>query len=89
MQTMIRTACHQVCEHIGCCGVPAAVQLGTADEKQGLCNIAFACTRIAGKNETLFSSYKVQFCKFHYMGLIHSSLEGKVEIRKQFSLRQS
>jgi hypothetical protein len=60
VEAIVGTACHKVCEHVGCRGIAAVVLLSTAYEEQGLCNMAFAGTGIPRDHKPLLTSYKVQ-----------------------------
>src|SRR5208337_692547 len=89
MEAIVGAARHQVCEHVGCCGIAAVVLFSTPNQKQGLCNIALAGAGIPRKHKPLLTPYKVQLCKLHYLGFVYAGLEDKVEVRKQFPFRQS
>lgn len=86
MEAVVSSARHQFSDHVGGRSVPAAVQLCAADEKQGFCDMAFPCARVAGDHKPLFASYKIHLCNLHHLGLIYSGLESKVVVGEKFSL---
>jgi len=89
VEALIRTACHQLREHVGSGGIAAAVEVSASDEKQGLGDMAFSGARVACNHKPLFTPDKVEFCDLEYLGFVHPGLEPKVEVRKEFALRES
>jgi len=86
VKAVIGPTCHQLSEHVGCSGIPAAVQFRTAYEKQCLGDVAFPRARIPCDDEPLLTPYEVQLRNLHHMGLVYPGLESEVEACKKFSL---
>lgn len=88
VEAQIRTACHQLREHVGSGGIAAAVEVSASDEKQGLGDMAFSGAGVACNHQPLFTPHKVQFGDLQDLCFVHSGLELKVEVRKELSLRK-
>jgi len=89
VEALVRTAGHQLREHVGSGGIATAVEVSASDEKQGLGDMAFSGAGVACNHKSLLTPDKVQLCDFQDLGFIHPGLEGKVEVRKEFALRES
>ena len=89
MEALIRAACHQLREHVGSGGIAAAVEVLASDEKQGLGDMAFSGAGVAGDDQPLLTPDKVQFGDFHDLCFVHPGLEAKIEVRKEFAIRES
>ena len=87
-KALIGEACHQLREHIGSGGIAAAIEVSASDEKQGLGDMAFSSTGVACNHKPLLTPDKVEFCDLEYLGFVHPSLEGKIEVREEFALRE-
>jgi len=88
VKALIRAACHQLREHVGSVGIAAAVELSASDEKQGLGDMAFSGAGVACNHKSLLTSDKVQFRDLQDLCFVYPSLEAKVEVRKELSLRK-
>jgi len=88
-EALIRAAGHQLREHVGSGGIAAAVEVSAANEKQGLGDMAFSGAGVACNHEPLLTGDKVQLRNLQDLGFVHPGLEGKVEVRKEFALRES
>ena len=88
MEALIRAACHQLREHVGSGGIAAAIEVSASDEKQGLGDMAFSSTGVACNHKPLLTPDKVEFCDLEYLGFVHPSLEGKIEVREEFALSE-
>jgi len=88
VEALIRAACHQLREHVGSGGIAAAIEVSASDEKQGLGDMAFSSTGVACNHKPLLTPDKVEFCDLEYLGFVHPSLEGKIEVREEFALRE-
>jgi len=86
VETAIGSASHQLGEHIGGRGIPAAVKFRTACKKQRFSDVAFPRAGVPRDHEPLFAPYEIQFRDLHHLGLVHAGLEYEVEVCKQFSL---
>jgi len=89
VEALIRAACHQLREHVGSGGIAAAVEVLASDEKQGLGDMAFSSAGVACNDKPLFAPDKVQLCDLQDLCFVHPGLEPKVEVRKEFALRES
>ena len=88
VEAQIRAACHQLREHVGSSGIAAAVQVSASDEKQGLGDMTFSGAGVACNHKPLLTSDKVQLRDLQDLCFVHPGLEGKVEVRKELSLRE-
>jgi hypothetical protein len=89
MEAQIRSACHQLREHVGSGGIATAIEVCASDEKQGLGDMAFSGAGVAGNHKPLLTADKVQFCDFQDLCFVHPGLEPKVEVREEFAFRES
>ncbi len=51
--------------------------------------MTFAGTRVAGNDQALLSSDKVQLCDFQDLSFVHTGLKLKIEVRQELSLRKA
>jgi len=89
VEAQIRAACHQLREHVGSSSIAAAVQVSASDEKQGLGDMAFSGAGVACDDKPLLTPDEVQLGDLQDLCLVHPGLEGKVEVRKEFAVRES
>jgi len=89
VEALVRTACHQLREHVGSGGIATAVEVSASDEKQGLSDMAFSGAGVAGNHKPLLTADKVQFCDFQDLCFVHPGLELEVEVREEFAFRES
>jgi len=89
VEALIRAAGHQLREHVGSGGIAAAVELSASDEKQGLGDMAFSGAGVAGDDQPLLTPDKVQFGDLQDLCFVHPGLEAKIEVRKEFAVRES
>jgi len=89
VEALVRTACHQLREHVGSGGIAAAVEVCASDEKQGLGDMAFSGAGVACNDKPLLTPDKVQLCDLEDVCFVHTRLERKVEVREEFSLGKS
>ena len=85
VKALIGEAGHQFREHVGGRGITAAVEMLTADEKQGLGDMAFSGAGVTCDHKPLLTPDKVQFGDLQDLGFVHTGLEGKVEVREELS----
>jgi len=88
VEAQIRAACHQLHEHVGSGGIAAAVEVSASDEKQGLGDMAFSGAGVSCNHKPLLTADEVQVRDLQDLCLVHPGLEGKVEVRKELSLRE-
>ena len=89
VEALIRPACHQLREHVGSGGIATAVEVSAANEKQGLGDMTFSGAGVACNHKPLFTPDKVQFGDLHDLCFVHPGLEPKIEVRKEFAVRES
>jgi len=89
VEALIGAAGHQLREHVGRGGIAAAVEVLASDQKQGLGDMAFSGAGVAGDNQPLLTPDKVQFGDLHDLCFVHPGLEAKVEVGKEFAVRES
>ena len=86
VKALIGEAGHQLREHVGGRGITAAVEVLTANEKQGLSDMAFPGAGVARNDKPLLTSDKVQLRNLQDLSFIDTGLEAEVEVREELSL---
>jgi len=89
VEALIRAAGHQLREHVGSGGIAAAVELSASDEKQGLGDMAFSGAGVAGDDQSLLTPDEVKLRDLEDLYFVHPGLEAKIEVRKEFAIRES
>ena len=88
VKALIGEAGHQLREQVGGSGITAAVEVLTADEKQGLGDMAFPGAGVACNDKPLLTSDKVQLRNLQDLCFIYTGLEAEVEVREELSFRE-
>ena len=88
VKALIGEAGHQLREHVGGSGITAAVEVLTANEKQGLGDMAFPGAGVACNDKPLLTSDKVQLRNLQDLCFIYTGLEAEVEVREELSFRE-
>ena len=89
MKALIGETGHQFREHLSSRRIAAAVKMLASEKKQGLGDMTFAGAGVAGNDQALLSSDKVQLCDLQDLYFIYPRLKLKVEIGEEFTLRKA
>lgn len=76
---------HEIFQHVGGGGVPAAVDALTTEQEQGHGDVAFAGAGFAGEDQALRPLDEGERGQFHDLCFIQARLKGKVEIHQELS----
>ena len=88
VEALVRTAGHQLREHIGSGGIATAVEMLASNQKQGFGDMAFSGAGVAGDDQPLLPPDKVQFGDLQDLCFVHPGLEAKIEVRKELAIRE-
>ena len=88
LQGVVVKTGEQLLQHGGRNGIAATIVFLAADEKERLGDVAFSCTGVAGKDQSLLARCEFEARKLHDLTLVYTGLENEVVVRKELQLRK-